>query len=298
MTCMGNQFEYAIVGIDGRNGGRDAIALARMLLAPDGRLALANIREGGLLPPSAEDVEFEADTQAPDYVKSARLLDLARLSTGSDAQTISVVERSVGRGLHEIVERENADLLVIGSHHRGPLGAPALGNDVLGSLNGCACAVAIAPRGYARRAPALRAVGVGYDGSEEDKELLSVARVLAARHGALVRVLEVVELVGWPYDGWGSSALQKARNDSLAKARQRVSELEGVEGDAVIGVAREELAALGKSVDLLMIGSRGHDEVHRLMLGSTSNYLAEHARCPLVVMPPRLRVREREEAPR
>ncbi len=274
-----------IVGVDGHDGGRDAIALAQLLLASDGQLTLAHVRAGGLFPPTVEDIAFEAETEAPDYEKSLQLLERERRAADLSADIITAVDPTVGHGLHAMVEREHADLLVIGSHYRGFLGRPVLGNDVRDSLNGCACAVAIAPRGYASKAHSVQAIGVGYDGSQESVELVAVARRLATRHGADVRVLDIVELVGWPYDGWGSSALEEARNESLAKAEKQVGELEGVEGYARIGVAREELAVFTKIVDLLLIGSRGHGPVHRLMLGNTSEYLADHSRCPLLVLP-------------
>jgi nucleotide-binding universal stress UspA family protein len=282
MCC---QFQQVIVGVDGRRGSRDAIALARLLLASDGRLTLAHIREGGLFPPTVEDVAFEVDSDAPDYEKSMRMLERERLAADADAHTVATVGTSVGHGLHEIVEHEQADLLVLGSHHGGLLGWPILGKDVKDSLNGCPCAVAIAPRNYPHGAGVIRAIGVGYDGSQQGEALLAVARRLAARDAASLRVLEVVELTGWPYDGWGGEALRKARSDSLSKARRRVAEVKGVDADAVVGVAREELARLSRIVDLLMIGSSGHGPVHRLALGSTSNYLADHARCPLLVVP-------------
>ncbi len=282
MCC---EFGQVIVGVDGREGGRDAIALARLLLASDGQLALAHIRQGGLFSPTVEDVAAEVESNAPDYVRSLRLLESERRAADVDARTITTVDTSAGHGLHEIVEREQADLLAIGSRHHGLLGRPLRGGEVRGSVNGCACAVAIAPSGYALRAYDVRTVGVGYDGGAEGEALLAVARGLATRYGAIVRVLEVVELTGWPYDGWGGKALHDAREDSLAKAKKRVADLDGVDGDATIGVAREQLAALSKHVDVLLIGSSGHGSVHRLMLGSTSDFLAEHVRCPLLVLP-------------
>jgi len=36
-------FSNVLVGVDGRQGGRDAIALAKQLAAPDGQIALAHI---------------------------------------------------------------------------------------------------------------------------------------------------------------------------------------------------------------------------------------------------------------
>ena len=39
-------FDNVIVGIDGHQGGRDAVALARQLAAPGGRLTLAHVYGG------------------------------------------------------------------------------------------------------------------------------------------------------------------------------------------------------------------------------------------------------------
>lgn len=43
---------------------------------------------------------------------------------------------SAGPGLHELAEREDADLLVVGSRNRGLLGHAFLSDDTLESLNG------------------------------------------------------------------------------------------------------------------------------------------------------------------
>ena len=49
-----------------------------------------------------------------------------------------------------------------------------------------------------------------------------------------------------------------------------------------------ELLAFGDEVDLLIVGSRGHGPLRRLVLGSTSLQLTREARCPLLIVPPPL----------
>lgn len=41
-------FGRTIVGVDGSSGGRDAIALARQLVGPDGKLTLAHVVAWGV----------------------------------------------------------------------------------------------------------------------------------------------------------------------------------------------------------------------------------------------------------
>jgi nucleotide-binding universal stress UspA family protein len=268
-------FRHVIVGVDGRPTGRDAIALARLLVAPGERLVLAHVRE--LTPLLAASGALE------DLDDSTRLLQQERDATAADAELVSVAAPSVGRGLHQLAEERDADLLAIGSCSRGFVGRAIVGNDTREALNGASCAVAIAPHGYADVTAAIATIGVGYDGSPESEAALSLARDLAAQHGAAIRALEVVQLPTPAYVGmvpWGD-----ALESMLTGAQERMAALDGVQGDAVLGLAAEELAAFGALVDLLVVGSRGYGPLRRLMLGSSSAHLASHARCPLVVLP-------------
>jgi nucleotide-binding universal stress UspA family protein len=160
-----------------------------------------------------------------------------------------------------------------------------VGDDTGASLNGAACAVAVAPRGYVARSGGFLRVGVGYDFSPESRSALALARRLAERDGAKLSALYVVSLPAWGYvapmpSNWGEIVEEDRR-----AAEQKVASLEGVEATAAYGLPVEELAAFGDRVDLLVVGSRNYGPVRRLMLGSTSHGLARHARCALLVLP-------------
>jgi nucleotide-binding universal stress UspA family protein len=276
-------FDKVIVGVDGRQGADDAIALARRLAAPGAGLTFAHVfgvptaagRAGALALP----LELEAaERLLADQTGRAALI----------ADPAAIYDSSVGRGLHTVAEQRAADLLVIGSCHRGPLGRTLLGDDAGRALDGAPCAVAIAPRGYAAAAPAslrVARIGVGCDTSHESAWALEVARALAARHRSTIRALSVVSLQSIPYGEPVPQQWPKVASQLSLDELGRLRDLDDVEGDVTYGDPGEELAAFSAELDLLIVGSRSYGPAGRLFAGSTSHYLARHARCPLLVLP-------------
>ena len=161
-------FEKAIVGVDGRPGGRDAIAIASRLVSPQGGLVLANVHAGELRPGDAVTPGRAAEERRASH----ELLERERAEAGVEAELVSFVATSPGRGLHDLAEERGADLLVVGSCSRGVVGRAMLGDDTRAALNGAPCAVAVAARGYAEHPLPLARVGVGYDGSPESEAAL------------------------------------------------------------------------------------------------------------------------------
>jgi nucleotide-binding universal stress UspA family protein len=271
-------FRNVFIGVDGSPTGRDAITLATALAEPDARLTLAHVYGGALTPGRvAFDPTVRGDCD--------RLLEAEREAAGVSAELVSIFAPSVGRGLHALAEDRAADLLVVGSTSRGLAGRVLAGDDTRGALNGAPCAVAVAPRGYIARAGGFFRIGVGYDFSDESHAALAAARELAARDGSKISALYVVSLptAGYmaPMPGTWGEILEEDRK----AAQEKVSSLDGVEATAVYGLPGEELAAFGDRVDLLVVGSRNYGPMRRLILGSTSNRLARHARSPLLVLP-------------
>jgi nucleotide-binding universal stress UspA family protein len=296
-------FAHVIVGVDGRTGGNDAIALARILAAGRARLTLAHVYAGAPIEPAAPAVPSEASgsaLQTPAQASgsladvasmpggradSERLLEDERAKADVDAELVAVPASSVGRGLDQLAEREGADLLVVGSSHRGFFGRVFVGDDTRAALNGSPCAIGVAPVAYAHALTPMKTIGVGFDGSDESDAALALARELAQEHGGIVRALRVVQIVTSAYAGFSGAAWGDALESVLTDAKHEMAGIEGAQGDATLGIPGEELAAFGDTVDLLVVGSRAYGPVRRLMLGSTSQYLVGHARCPLVVIP-------------
>jgi nucleotide-binding universal stress UspA family protein len=55
---------------------------------------------------------------------------------------------------------------------------------------------------------------------------------------------------------------------------------------AVHGFPVEELIAAGKDADMIVLGSRGAGGFTRLLMGSTAGQVAQHAPCPVLIVPP------------
>ena len=272
-----------LVGVDGTSTGRDAIALGETLCDGDGRLTLAHV----VLVQQPIYGNFHSTGAGK---KTCEMLERERAAAGVAADLTGMFAPAVGWGLHQLARETGADLLVVGSCARGPIARLLRGDDTRRTLTRAACPVAVAPAGYAERPKPINTIGVAFDGSPESETALIAVRVLAARHGAVLRALTAV----WPTSAMPSPASRTPLGEAwwamtLAayedESRERLLALTGVDGRVVVGPPRNELIAFGDQVDLLVVGSRGRGPLRRPLLGSTSADLARAARSPLLVLP-------------
>ncbi len=272
-------FKKIIVGVDEQAGGRDAIALARILLEPQSTVTLVHVHAG--FPAIGRGTNRDFETIERD--RGLALLQRVRAQAGIDATLITHGAPSIGRGLHEIAEKLGADLLVIGSNRRSVTGRVLIGDDASVTLNHSPCAVAIAPAGYAEHPQPLREVGVAYNGSAESEHAIAVARKLAAQHGAKLSAFEAVSLPSYAFVGVPAPT-EDIVESLIEDAIERIEALGGIEAHAVYGPARKELALYGASLDLLILGSRDYGPIGRLVHGSTTHELAHTAPCPVLAL--------------
>jgi nucleotide-binding universal stress UspA family protein len=273
-------FRNVIVAVNDSPAARDAIALATDLIDSTGALALAHVTLGDPRPSHASGTAFQASQR----LLSLEVIEAVATRAGVTATPLTSVARSVGRGLHELAEREHCDLLVVGSSSRAFFDRVVIGDDTRDALNGAPCAVAIAPSGYARHAAQLREIGVAYDGSPESEDGLATARALAVALEARISAFEAVNIPAGTLGAYGPE-FGDAVDAIVRTARERIEALGSIEAHAAYGPVIEELALYSASVDLLVVGSRGYGPLGRLVHGSTSAGLARTARCPLLVLP-------------
>lgn len=272
-------FVNVVIGIDGRQGGRDALALGRQLAGARANLILAHTYGANWILGQRSALAMPHEQH-----EAEKLLADERSAAGVEAELVAWACAPPGRGLHEIAEHRGADLLVVGSTRHAVLGRALMGDDTRGAFNGAPCAIAVAPRGYALATHELGTVGVGYDDSVESEHALAAARELAGRHGAAIKALWVVSLENVREERPIPADWPKTAGALVDRCSRRLAQIEGIDGDSVYGGPREELARFSREVDLLILGSRGYGPLHRMMHGSVSGHLLRHVDCPLLVL--------------
>jgi nucleotide-binding universal stress UspA family protein len=273
-------YSHVIVGVDGRAGGLDAAALAASLTTAAADMSLVHVCVIDPVPNRGSSAAFEL----ADAERAIALLENERRHAGPDADTVRVAATSVGEGLAEVARERHADLTVVGGSHRHFVGRVLVGDNAASVLHHAPCAVAIAPAGYANQPQAMEKIGLAYDDTPEGRVALSHARRLAASLGRRVIGRHVVTPHVYGNLGYAGAYVDEAE-DLLAVTRERLGQLDGVDLEAAVGPTGPELAAFSEDVDLIVCGSQQNGALRRIALGSTSDYLARHARCPLLVTP-------------
>ena len=276
-----------LVGYVDDEGSRDALALAqRLALSEPGELLVASVLSYAPLP---IDVEGYAEA-VDDHFE--RLAQAAAAQLGERGfEHLRLNDASAPRALARAAEEHGAELVVIGSTHRGQLGRIFPGSVAERLFGAAPCAVAIAPRGYARQASGgLGIAGVGYDGGAESRIALDYATELCAELGWDLRVIAVVAPVIAPVPLAAETASiqtavreewQRVLDDGVAAVGSGVR-AQGLLADGDPAIV---LAGQGLDADLLVVGSRGYGPLRRALLGGVSGELSRLAPCPVIVTP-------------
>jgi nucleotide-binding universal stress UspA family protein len=136
---------------------------------------------------------------------------------------------------------------------------------------------------------------VGLDGSLYSERALEWAAKEAAIRHAPLRVLAVHTVpVGWS----GRGTPYPEDNEIVVRTKASAQELtdkvlagiggarpDGVTVEAVYGIPADVLLRASEDADMIVLGARGGGGFARLNLGSVSDQVAHHARCPVVIIP-------------
>ncbi len=136
---------------------------------------------------------------------------------------------------------------------------------------------------------------VGVDGSGHSQRALVWAMKEAALRHETLNVITVHQAVKGYYgtavvNPEDRALTEQARAAAQAEADKALAELGESRPDAVTvravnGFPVEELLAAAEDADMIVLGSRGAGGFTRLLLGSVSSQIAQHAHCPVLIVP-------------
>jgi nucleotide-binding universal stress UspA family protein len=134
-------------------------------------------------------------------------------------------------------------------------------------------------------------VVVGVDGSTPSLDAVRWAALEAVRRNARLRALNayhllVVDLygpVGGDLANEAEGAAKLVVDAAVAEAKAVAPELD-VTGVTVLGTPAQTLIDAGRSAEMVVVGSRGHGGFAGALVGATSQQVAMHASCPVVVV--------------
>jgi nucleotide-binding universal stress UspA family protein len=141
--------------------------------------------------------------------------------------------------------------------------------------------------------PSNRRVVVGFDGSRESTAALEWAADDAARRGCGLHVVYAFlwpltgmylgPSPGGPAEGGLANAARALLDDAARQAREAHPDLD-VTTELVVAAPAPVLVEKSRTALLVVVGCRGLGAFAGRLLGSVSAQVAEHARCPVVVI--------------
>lgn len=196
-----------------------------------------------------------------------------------------------------VTESAAASVVVLGHSGRSRLAQVFTGSVTVGVAAHAECDVAVIPAGELVFPGPDRPVVVGVDGSEVAQTAALRAGGEADRWGAPLRIVQTWSLAmttGWSgalagttvIDG-AADAFGSAARASVERAADAVREVyPGLQVDPVVLEEHPAhvLVELSGEAGLVVVGTRGLGGFERLVLGSVSRYVVQHANGPVMVV--------------
>ena len=227
--------------------------------------------------------------------------ELARLAAHPRGEGVTIFESekrgfSAGSVILEHAQEIGADLIVMGTHGRRGPSRFFLGSVAEGVVRHAHCPVlTLREQKEPRGLDAIHSVLAPVDFSEHSKAGIQAGKELAARCGARLEVLHVVELPPVPtlYGQYAvvqaTERLKRHSEDALSKL---VEETPGPTVEYGVhlaeGTPAHEIAAYAKKNEsgLIVIPTHGLTGIEHMLIGSTAERVIRQAGCPVFTVKP------------
>lgn len=275
-----------VVAHDGSTGADVAISLVASLPWPDGSMIrVIGCTEGDLQPLTT------ASAPGPTGPAHGDLAAALEAAVSSLQRPGVAVEGAVRHGdpataIASEAAALGADLVVVGSRGLGPARTLVLGSVAAAVVDAAPCSVLVA------RAPSVETAVLATDGSGPSDAAAEVVARWAVFEGIRVAVLAVATGVpqygDLPVSGGMREAREIARQRTVADTT--AMRLHDAGRDAVPHVLTGDAAArivgfsAARSIDLIVIGSRGRTGLKRALLGSVGRAVLSSARGSVLIV--------------
>jgi nucleotide-binding universal stress UspA family protein len=187
---------------------------------------------------------------------------------------------------------EDAHLIVLGSRGRGPVLTHLFGSVGVGVVRRARCPVVVHRPGHPGRV--RDGVVVAVDATEDAVPVLEFAFRQASLRRLPLRVVHYVmdprsALVGVPTVGDLSQQLQQSElvlSEAMAGLGERYPDVRTTVSTTP-GLAAHDIVTAASRADLVVVGTHQRPAADRLLVGSVSTAVLEHASCPVAVVPVR-----------
>ena len=291
-----------LLAIDGSEPAARAARLVGQIAWPDG----SAIRVLAVIQPA-----FDPTIGMPALAVSPAIVEELATAVRTEAQRVATataealkapgrtVESAVSEGRAASIIVRNAkefeaDLVVVGSHGRGPIAATVLGSVSAEVAETAPCSVLVA------RGDGISRLVLADDRSRHSDAARHLVASMPGFRGLHVHVVGVEEgPLGWyawlaPEAGQAIQAFEDTRTgdrrELTAYVEQEAAALNG-RGLVATAVTRDgdpgaEIVAVAKELDadLVVMGSRGQSGLASMVLGSVSRKVLSHAPCSVLIV--------------
>lgn len=281
-----------VVGVDGSAASLRALGWAAEQAALEHR-PLTVAHGAGAMPPRWTNVALPDGETLHDLLEreSREVLTEAHMLAEHKAPGVEVRELFRVTDPRELLLdlSRDAHLLVTGSRGLGRLRSMLLGSVGVAVSRHAECPVVVHRAGHP--GAVRRGVVVGADATEESVAVLE----FAYRQASLRRLPLTVLHCSWSSQGgvmgsWLTAAEidvereKVALAESLAGLTEKYPEVVA-HTEIAHGPAQEVLVRMSERMDLVVVGSHDLNRVERLVMGSVSTAVVEHAASPVAIVP-------------